>query len=151
MGPDAVGQAAAAEPGGVRGAQLPRRAHGGGAAARLGANNFCFFHNFKPDTTIGRKQFDLAVDKGFDLGDFTVGLRADMLNVFNWENPDSYENFRGFDGVPNAAYGHVTAGVSRRAHSSCHSTSAGDNRHRVSARAAGQFLHCVSRARSEVS
>ena len=75
----------------------------------LGANNFCFFDNFKPDTTIGRKQFDLAIDKDFDLGDFTVGLRADVLNVFNWENPDTYENFRGFDGVPNAAYGRATA------------------------------------------
>jgi len=74
----------------------------------LGANNFCFFDNFEPDTTIGRKQFDLAIDKDFDLGDFTVGLRADVLNVFNWENPDTYENFRGFDGVPNAAYGRVT-------------------------------------------
>lgn len=75
----------------------------------LGANNFCFFDNFEPDTTIGRKQFDLAIDKDFDLGDFSVGLRADILNVFNWENPDTYENFRGFDGVPNAAYGRVTA------------------------------------------
>jgi outer membrane receptor protein involved in Fe transport len=75
----------------------------------LGANNFCFFDNFKPDTDIGRKQFDLAIDKGFDLGDFTVGLRADILNVFDWTNADSYENFRGFDGVPNPAYGHATA------------------------------------------
>jgi outer membrane receptor protein involved in Fe transport len=74
----------------------------------LGANNFCFFDNFEPDTTIGRKQFDLAIDKDFDLGDFTVGLRADVLNVFNWDNPDTYENFRGFDGVPNAAYGRVS-------------------------------------------
>jgi outer membrane receptor protein involved in Fe transport len=83
-----------------------------GAAERppgLGANNFCFFQNFKPDTTIGRKQFDLALQKDFDLGDFSVGLRADVLNVFNWENPDGYENFRGFDGVTNPALGRITA------------------------------------------
>ena len=75
----------------------------------LGANNFCFFQNFKPDTTIGRKQFDLAAQKTFDLGDFSVGLRVDVLNVFNWENPDGYENFRGFDNVTNPALGRATA------------------------------------------
>ena len=74
----------------------------------LGANNFCFFQNFKPDTTIGRKQLDLALQKAIDLGDFSVSLRADVLNVFNWENPDTYENFRGFDGVSNANYGNIT-------------------------------------------
>ena len=75
----------------------------------LGANNFCFFQNFKPDTTVGRQQLDLALQKAFDLGDFSVGLRADVLNVFNWENPDTYENFRGFDGVQNANFGRETA------------------------------------------
>lgn len=72
-------------------------------------NDNCFFDNFKPDTTIGRKQFDLAASKGFDLGDFTVGLRADVLNVFNWNNPDGYQNFRGFNGVPSPDFGQVTA------------------------------------------
>jgi outer membrane receptor protein involved in Fe transport len=75
----------------------------------LGANNFCFFQNFKPDTSIGRKQFDLAAQQDFDLGDFSVGLRLDVLNVFNWENPDGYENFRGFDGVTNPNLGKATA------------------------------------------
>jgi hypothetical protein len=74
----------------------------------LGANNFCFFQNFKPDTTIGRKQFDLAAQKSFEMGDFSVGLRADVLNVFNWENPDTYENFRGFDGSTNPTFGRAT-------------------------------------------
>jgi outer membrane receptor protein involved in Fe transport len=69
----------------------------------------CFFDNFKPDTTIGRKQFDLAASKGFDLGDFNLALRADILNVFNWENPDSYENFRGNAGIPNTNFGNITA------------------------------------------
>jgi outer membrane receptor protein involved in Fe transport len=69
----------------------------------------CFFDNFKPDTTLGRKQFDLAASKGFDLGDFTVGLRADVLNVFNWDNPDGYQNFRGNAGVPSADFGTITA------------------------------------------
>jgi outer membrane receptor protein involved in Fe transport len=76
----------------------------------LGANNFCFFQNFKPDTTIGRKQFDLAVQKSFTTwGDFSASIRADVLNVFNWENVESYENFRGFDGVSNPAFGRETA------------------------------------------
>jgi len=69
----------------------------------------CFFDNFKPDTTIGRKQFDLAASKGFDLGDFTIGLRADVLNVFNWNNADGYQNFRGAAGVPSPDFGQVTA------------------------------------------
>ena len=43
------------------------------------------------------------------MGDFSVGLRADVLNVLNWENPDNYENFRGFDGVDNDAFGRVTS------------------------------------------
>ena len=72
-------------------------------------NDNCFFDNFKPDTTIGRKQFDLAASKDFDLGDFTVGLRADVLNVFNWDNPDGYQNFRGNNGVPNPDFGRITA------------------------------------------
>ncbi len=75
----------------------------------LGANNFCFFQNFKPDRTIGRKQLDLAAQKDFGMGDFSVGLRADVLNVLNWENPDNYENFRGFDGNDNENFGNVTS------------------------------------------
>jgi hypothetical protein len=75
----------------------------------LGANNFCFIQNFKPDTTIGRKQFDLAAQKAFDFGDFSVALRADVLNVFNWDNPDGYQNFRGFDNVTAADFGRATA------------------------------------------
>ena len=76
----------------------------------LGANNFCFFQNFKPDTTIGRKQFDLAAQKDFDTGRLQASACArDVLNVFNWENPDGYENFRGFDGVDNPNFGEPTA------------------------------------------
>jgi outer membrane receptor protein involved in Fe transport len=75
----------------------------------LAGGDACFFHNFKQDTTIGRKQFDLAVSKGFDLGDFNLALRADILNVFGWDNPDGFENFRGFDGVANPNYGNITS------------------------------------------
>ncbi len=70
-------------------------------------NDNCFFQNFKPDTTIGRKQFDLAATKGFDLGDFSVSLRADVLNVFNWDNPDGYQNFRGNNGIPSDDFGMI--------------------------------------------
>ena len=38
-----------------------------------------------------------------------MGLRADILNVFNWKNPDGFENFRGFDGVANPNYGNITS------------------------------------------
>jgi outer membrane receptor protein involved in Fe transport len=70
----------------------------------------CFFQNFKPDTTIGRRQLDLAVQKTWDTwGDFAVNLRADVLNVLNYENVESYENFRGTFGNPNPALGRETA------------------------------------------
>lgn len=76
----------------------------------LGANNFCFFQNFKPDTTIGRRQLDLAVQKVFQTwSDFSVSLRADVLNVLNYENVENYENFRGFDNVPNPNFGNETS------------------------------------------
>jgi outer membrane receptor protein involved in Fe transport len=76
----------------------------------LPGGDACFFQNFKPDTTLGRRQLDLAVQKAFTTwGDFSVSLRADVLNVLNYENVDSYENFRGFAGVPNSNFGNETA------------------------------------------
>lgn len=73
-------------------------------------DGFCFFQNFKPDRTIGYKTLDLAAQKSFEtFGDVVVKLRADVLNVFNWENGQSYDNYRGNFGVPNVNYGNTTA------------------------------------------
>jgi outer membrane receptor protein involved in Fe transport len=73
-------------------------------------NQFCFFQNFKPDTTLGLRQLDLALQKGWKTwADFSINLRADVLNVFNYENVDSYDTWRGFGAVPNAAFGDPTA------------------------------------------
>jgi outer membrane receptor protein involved in Fe transport len=70
----------------------------------------CYFQNFKPDTTIGYKQFDLAAQKTFDTwSDFSVRLRADVLNVFNSDNVDNDDTYRGDLGAPNAAYGRRTS------------------------------------------
>ena len=50
----------------------------------------CFPDPAKPDTTLGFKQFDLALSKEFEMNDFTVRLRGDILNVFNNANVDEY-------------------------------------------------------------
>ena len=72
--------------------------------------NHCTFRNFKPDTTLGLRQLDLALDKQFrGWSDFAVSVRADVLNVFNYENVDSYETWRGFAGDANPTFGNPTA------------------------------------------
>jgi outer membrane receptor protein involved in Fe transport len=69
----------------------------------------CYFQNFKPDTTIGYKQFDLAMQKTFDTwSDVSVRLRADVLNVFNSDNVDKYDNWRGGFQSPNPSFGRAT-------------------------------------------
>jgi hypothetical protein len=35
-------------------------------------------------------------------------VRADVLNVFNYENVDTYDTYRGDTGGPNVAYGAPT-------------------------------------------
>lgn len=70
----------------------------------------CFFQNFKPDTTLGLRQLDVALEKQFEAwSDFALKLRADVLNVFNYENVDRYETWRGGPNEPNAAFGDPTA------------------------------------------
>ena len=71
--------------------------------------NHCFFRNFKPDTTLGQRQLDLAIEKGFAWSDLSLNVRADVLNVFNYENVDRYETYRGNPNEPNAAFGNPTA------------------------------------------
>lgn len=70
----------------------------------------CFFQNFKPDRNIGFKQWDLALQKTFSgwSNDFGVSVRADVLNVLNWENPSSFDTWRGGPGEPNVNHGIAT-------------------------------------------
>ncbi|MFL6548151.1 MAG: TonB-dependent receptor domain-containing protein [Povalibacter sp.] len=67
------------------------------------ANN-CFFRPVKQDTTFGYKQLDLALEKRFSVwGDAGLRLRFDVLNVFNNENIDNFDTWRG--DAPNPAEG----------------------------------------------
>ncbi|HEU4602896.1 MAG TPA: TonB-dependent receptor [Steroidobacteraceae bacterium] len=70
----------------------------------------CYFHNFQPSGTLGYKQFDLALEKGWSTfsDDLQVRLRADILNVFNSENAAGFDNWRGDGNGPNANFGDPT-------------------------------------------
>lgn len=69
-----------------------------------GPNN-CFWDSKKPDTTLGFKQFDIAAQKTFTvMEDMELRIRFDLLNVFNWENPDARNEFSGDFGRPNATF-----------------------------------------------
>jgi hypothetical protein len=62
----------------------------------------CYPDSKTPDTTLGFKQFDLALQKSFEFLDgFRVRVRADVLNVFNWENPDRRNSNLAAVGVAN--------------------------------------------------
>ncbi|MEL1266213.1 TonB-dependent receptor [Pseudoxanthomonas putridarboris] len=66
----------------------------------------CFFDWYKPDGSIGFKQFDLAVNKEWDTGtDLKFRVRADVLNVFDWVNYAGYDDWFGAPGEPNANLG----------------------------------------------
>jgi len=57
---------------------------------RAGDGN-CRFASYTPDTTIGYKTFDLAIEKTFDTGsDIKFRVRGDIFNVFNWNNFTDY-------------------------------------------------------------
>ncbi|PZQ28747.1 MAG: hypothetical protein DI562_10255 [Stenotrophomonas acidaminiphila] len=48
-------------------------------------------NHFKPDGTLGFKQFDLSLAKTWDTGtDLKLKVRADVLNVFDWVNWSGY-------------------------------------------------------------
>ena len=67
-------------------------------------DRYCYPDPVKPDTTLGFKQFDMALQKQFTIGDFGIRVRADVLNVFNWANADRREENIGQNGVPNAEF-----------------------------------------------
>ncbi|GGK04673.1 TonB-dependent receptor domain-containing protein [Luteimonas terricola] len=60
---------------------------------------YCHFSFYTPDEDF--KQFDFAVEKRWDTGtDLQLRLRADVLNVFNWDNYSGYDDWRGGAGEP---------------------------------------------------
>ncbi len=62
----------------------------------------CFFDSYYPETSVGFKQFDIALQKEWDTGtDIRLRVRADVLNVFNWYNWTDYIDFRGDGRDPN--------------------------------------------------
>ena len=53
----------------------------------------CVWRSWKPESTLGLKQLDLAAVKTWDTGsDLNFYVRADVLNVFNWRNWTSYND-----------------------------------------------------------
>ncbi|MCL1530697.1 TonB-dependent receptor [Xanthomonas nasturtii] len=75
----------------------------------LAGNDQCDIIQFKPDGTLGYKEFSIAANKEWDTGGgVKFNVRADILNVFNWVN---YANFNGETGTLgdlNTAYGTPT-------------------------------------------
>ncbi|MEO8160701.1 MAG: TonB-dependent receptor [Arenimonas sp.] len=68
----------------------------------IGFSN-CFWDPFTPNTAIGYKQFDLAAEKRWSLGnDMSIRLRMDVLNVFNWYNWTDYDTWHGGPGAAGA-------------------------------------------------
>ena len=68
--------------------------------------NDCFIDPYKPESGIGYKRFDLAVNRNFDTGsNVSFRIRADVLNVFDWENWESWDDWYGGPGSPNANFG----------------------------------------------
>jgi hypothetical protein len=71
----------------------------------------CFIDQYKPDGDYGYRSFDIAAMKDFDTGSgFRMWVRGDVLNVFNWDNYNGYEDFPGgFNAVtgptPNPNFG----------------------------------------------
>ncbi|WP_127170752.1 TonB-dependent receptor [Xanthomonas euvesicatoria] len=75
----------------------------------LAGNDQCEIIQFKPDGTLGYKEFSIAANKEWDTGGgVKFNMRADILNVFNWVN---YATFNGDTGTLqdlNTAYGTPT-------------------------------------------
>ncbi|WP_040277911.1 TonB-dependent receptor, partial [Xanthomonas citri] len=75
----------------------------------LAGNDQCQIIQFKPDGTLGYKEFSIAANKEWDTGGgVKFNVRADILNVFNWVN---YATFNGDTGTLqdlNTAYGTPT-------------------------------------------
>jgi outer membrane receptor protein involved in Fe transport len=56
-----------------------------------GSSGYETIRSFQPDGTIGFKQFDLSLARTWDTGsDVKLKVRADVLNVFDWQNWGGY-------------------------------------------------------------
>ncbi len=70
------------------------------------SNDHCFFDPYELDTTLGFKQFDVALQKVWNTGtDLKLKVRADLINAFNWRNWTNYDDWRGAPGVANPNFG----------------------------------------------
>ena len=59
--------------------------------ADMGPDNPITLRSFEGDRTLGFKQLDLALTRIWDTGsDLKLKIRADLLNVFNWDNWGGY-------------------------------------------------------------
>ena len=73
-------------------------------------NEHCTIDPRKPDDTLGFKQFDLAVSWVLPVFERArIGFRADVLNVFNWENVDTRVDYDGSPGNANPLFLQPTA------------------------------------------
>lgn len=72
----------------------------------LAGNDQCYIIQYKPDHSIGYKDFSLGLNKEWDTGtDVKFNVRADVLNVFNWVNWAEYSANTGTAANPDTAYG----------------------------------------------
>ena len=59
----------------------------------------CFWDPFVPRDAIGQKQWDIAAEKAWTIGeDMRFRVRADILNVMNWRTFTDFETWRGGPG-----------------------------------------------------
>ncbi|UJB13633.1 TonB-dependent receptor [Xanthomonas translucens] len=72
----------------------------------LAGNDQCSIIEFTPDRSIGYKDLSLTLNKQWDTGsNVKFNVRADVLNVFNWINYNSYGANTGTATDPDTAYG----------------------------------------------
>lgn len=70
----------------------------------------CFWDPYTVENWLGEKQWDIAVQKTWDIGgdDLQFRVRADLLNVMNWRNFTDYDTWRGDPVNANPNFGNRT-------------------------------------------
>ncbi|KAB7763238.1 TonB-dependent receptor [Xanthomonas sp. LMG 12461] len=72
----------------------------------LAGNDQCYIIQYKPDATLGYKEFSLAANKEWDTGSgIKFNVRADVINLFNWTNYADYNTATGTYADLNTAFG----------------------------------------------
>ncbi|MFC7521462.1 TonB-dependent receptor domain-containing protein [Xanthomonas populi] len=75
----------------------------------VAGNDQCYIVQFKPDGTLGYKEFSIAANKEWDTGGgVKFNVRADILNVFNWVNDANFNGETGTLEDLNTAFGTPT-------------------------------------------